>query len=239
MINNERLTLYFYRDGLSDKEYQDIQAEIEIDPELKLRYQQLCEQLDQLENHLHENEVPVATMRRWQNTLDRLGAAETKESLFSHWFHQPLKLAAMTAMVVLVMGFGVVIGLNLSDRQTLDISGQGLPLAENDAFAQGLRAYLSDTEMLLTGMDVGDSSRREQLIAEILSQNRMYISAAEKSNAPGLARVLRAFEPVLMSLAGDQNSNVEIQLAVTQLAFELNVVQTKLRHAASKSIQSL
>ena len=52
--------------------------------------------------------------------------------------------------------------------------------------------------------------------------------AAEEHNSNDLARVLRAFEPILLRLAADDISEREAEALQAQLAFELNVMLTKL-----------
>ena len=57
----------------------------------------------------------------------------------------------------------------------------------------------------------------------------MYALAAERANEPQLARVLRAFTPILESLAvepGDASAS-----DVAQLSFELRVMQARLKAA--------
>lgn len=71
------------------------------------------------------------------------------------------------------------------------------------------------------------------LILQIIEQNRMYEIAAERSDAPDLARVLRAFEPILLQLAAAGISPEDAEALRTQLAFELNVMLTKLARQPS------
>jgi hypothetical protein len=55
----------------------------------------------------------------------------------------------------------------------------------------------------------------------------MYALAAERANEPQLARVLRAFAPILESLAvepGDASAS-----DIAQLSFELRVMQARLK----------
>ena len=75
------------------------------------------------------------------------------------------------------------------------------------------------------------------LILRIIEQNRLFESAANNSNSLKLARVLRAFEPVLLRLAADDLAPADAEALRAQLAFELNVVLTKL--AAESSDDSL
>jgi DNA-binding FadR family transcriptional regulator len=62
----------------------------------------------------------------------------------------------------------------------------------------------------------------------------MFERAAEQNDSKDLARVLRAFEPVLMRLAADDITVEDAEALQAQLAFELNVVLTKLRGNVSE-----
>ena len=66
------------------------------------------------------------------------------------------------------------------------------------------------------------------LVLRIIEQNRMFEIAAEHNNAPNLARVLRAFEPILLQLAANDLAPEDAEALRAQLAFELNVMLTKL-----------
>ena len=45
-MNDDTLILYYYDDGLTDKEKADIAAALEADSELAARYAELCRDLD-------------------------------------------------------------------------------------------------------------------------------------------------------------------------------------------------
>jgi hypothetical protein len=71
------------------------------------------------------------------------------------------------------------------------------------------------------------------LVLRIIEQNRMFESAAANSDAPKLARVLRAFEPILLQLAANDLAPADAEALRAQLAFELNVMLTKLSAESS------
>jgi polyhydroxyalkanoate synthesis regulator protein len=71
---------------------------------------------------------------------------------------------------------------------------------------------------------------RTQLIQAILEQNRLFALAAERANEPQLARVLRAFTPILENLASERREADASDLA--QLNFELRVMQARLKAEA-------
>ena len=61
----------------------------------------------------------------------------------------------------------------------------------------------------------------------------MFEMAAEQHNSPKLARVLRAFEPILLQLAANDIAPEDAEALRAQLAFELNVMLTKLATESS------
>ncbi len=71
------------------------------------------------------------------------------------------------------------------------------------------------------------------MVNQIINQNRLFERAAEQNDADDLARVLRAFEPVLVRLAEEDLSDAEAEALRAKLAFELNVMLTKLSRDAS------
>jgi DNA-binding GntR family transcriptional regulator len=83
-------------------------------------------------------------------------------------------------------------------------------------------------------MPVDTGSDRSRLTQQIIEQNRMFVYAANQNSAPDLARVLRAFEPILMRLAAEDISPEEAYSLRAQLSFELNVMLTKLARETSK-----
>ena len=72
----------------------------------------------------------------------------------------------------------------------------------------------------------------------IIDQNRLFERAAEQNDSQKLARVLRAFEPVLLQLAAEDLAPEDAEALRAQLAFELNVMLTKLSRDTSKETHS-
>jgi hypothetical protein len=79
------------------------------------------------------------------------------------------------------------------------------------------------TEQQLAGLDSAKPEERARLIETIIAQNRIYALAAERAGEPQLARVLRAFAPVLEGLEHGDSSG-----SIAQLTFELRVMQGRL-----------
>jgi hypothetical protein len=87
-------------------------------------------------------------------------------------------------------------------------------------------------------MSLPDAEDRTMLVLRIIEQNRMFENAAVSSDALKLARVLRAFEPILLRLAADDLAPADAEALQAQLAFELSVMLTKLGAGSSDDSQT-
>ena len=100
------------------------------------------------------------------------------------------------------------------------------------AYERGLKSHLASSEQQLASLENATPEQRKRLIETIVEQNRIYALAAERAGEPQLARVLRAFSPVLESLKQDGgNANAD----VAQLAFEFRVMQGRLNAGAASN----
>lgn len=105
---------------------------------------------------------------------------------------------------------------------------------ESGAFARGMQVHLRDTQQNIAALSGNSREDRTLLVMRIIQQNRLFESAAEQNDAAGLARVLRAFEPILLRLAADDIAPEDADALRRKLAFELNVMLTKLERDTSK-----
>jgi hypothetical protein len=96
-----------------------------------------------------------------------------------------------------------------------------------------LQVHLRETGRDLSNLPLSDPSSRAVLIRSMIDQNRLYERAAEINGAPGLARLLRAFDLVLQQLAAENISPEEAAALQTKLLFEMNAVLTKLTSDSS------
>lgn len=185
----------------------------------------------------HRAEVhtpPPATVQLWHDALDDAAAREqaatstARSSLHPTSFFMGMAIAATLAL-------GIAIGFFMGDDGAEPITpvaivvGQGDALP--DALSRGLQVHFRDSREQL--MDLPDEADRTMLVLRIIEQNRMFENAANASEAPKLARVLRAFEPILLQLAADDLAPADAQALQAQLAFELNVMLTKLNAESS------
>ena len=78
------------------------------------------------------------------------------------------------------------------------------------------------------------NGERDQLIMNIVQQNRLFERMANASRIRRISlAVLRAFEPILIRLASEDLSTEEAAALQSQLAFELNIVLTRLTQQVS------
>jgi hypothetical protein len=217
MISDDDLLLYYYRDGLEATQRARIGTALAEQPELARRLHRLVAQLDTVAD-MPEVPVPPHIQQRWENALGRLAPAKSKPRPFAV-FHWQAAAAAIVAVALLV-----TVQLLLRSPQEQPIA-DATPL--QSAYERGLRWHLASTEQGLAELNGAQPEERARLIATIVEQNRMYALAAERANEPQLARVLRAFTPILESLAvepGDASAS-----DVAQLSFELRVMQARLK----------
>ena len=100
---------------------------------------------------------------------------------------------------------------------------------------RGLQVYFRSSQQELGDWQANSDADRSSLIVALVGQNRRYEKLAAQHQAPDLARVLRAFEPILLRLAAADITAEESALLRDQLAFELNVMLTKLTREASET----
>jgi hypothetical protein len=241
MISDDELLLYYYRDGLDAAERARIGTALAQQPELAQRLHRLVAQLDTVAE-TPEVPVPPHIEQRWQNALARAATAATPAAIRTgSRFRSAVRWQTM-ALGATVAALAVLVTIQVSMQSREDrtrASNDGPPPAtqaaavdtpEGAAYERGLKWHLANTEQRLASLDSAKPEERARLIEAILEQNRMYALAAERANEPDLARVLRAFTPILETLQAERRdadaSDIE------QLNFELRVVQARLQATA-------
>ena len=163
-------------------------------------------------------------------------AADAKPKFPRFW------LAGLGAAVAAAVAVGIAIGVRLQEQpdpqQVIDV-----PLAAATSvpapFTRGLLLHLQDSQRELASLPVSDDSGRIALTLQLIEQNRLFEQAAEHSNAQNLARVLRAFEPILLRLASEDIAPQDAEALREQLAFELQVMLTKLSGTPSEKAETI
>jgi hypothetical protein len=242
MISDDELLLYYYRDGLDAAERARIGAALSEQPELARRLHRLVARLDAAAA-MPEVPVPAHTQRRWQVALDRAAqsAATPAGTAGARFLNRVRWPAAAAAVVILAVVLTNQMMMRVAPvRTTEDASPASThaatPGVEASSYERGLRWHLVSMEQRLASLDAAEPDERARLIETIIAQNRMYALAAERADEPQLARVLRAFTPILETLGGDRDELFESDIA--QLNFELRVMQARLNAEVNPPIKA-
>jgi len=243
-MNDDTLTLYYYNDGLSDRERRDVEAALHSDLVLAARYAELKRQLEQW-TRPDKEVAPPHMVERWHDSIDKAASREhvrreTPRHSFS--FMSFAWGAAVTAALVIGIGIGVYFS---GDDSITTLPGNTVAATDTPrngvipaAFTRGLQVHLRDTQRDISSLPVETAEDRTMLVLQIIQQNRIFERAAEHNDAQSLARVLRAFEPILLRLAADDIAPEDAEALREQLAFELKVMLTKLERDTSNSTHS-
>ncbi len=180
---------------------------------------------------------PAHVVEQWHDAIDEAAALERGRQAQRRWHPGSFFWGvAVTAALALGIGIGFVLDREAPVQQPgMAQLPSGTP-AVPVAFTRGLALHLRDSREQLAGID--DHADRTMLVLRIIEQNRMFEIAAEHNNAPKLARVLRAFEPILLQLAANDLAPEDAEALRAQLAFELNVLLTKLASQPSEEQHS-
>ncbi len=237
-MNDDTLLLYYYDDGLSAQERVDVEAAMAADMSIRARYEELRLQLDGLDTG-SDVAAPPHMVQRWHDSIDRAAHREFAPSRKAPGPFNAMSFfwgAAVTAALAIGIGIGVIMSgspvpVQLAPTVAFVDSGssRGIP----GAFARGMQVHLRDTQQNIAALSGDSGEDRTLLVMRIIQQNRLFERAAEQNSSAGLARVLRAFEPILLRLAADDIAPEDADALRRQLAFELNVMLTKLERDTS------
>jgi hypothetical protein len=229
-MNDDKLILYYYGDGLSEAERRSIALALQDDSDAAARYAALCRDLDELAD-VDAIPMPGHVRQQLHESVDRIARPVMVRSGTSGGPFNLMSFvwgSTVTAALAIGIGIGVFFGGNDSLPEP----------SVNDAFVRGMQVYLSDARHDIRSMPTGTGEERAQLVMHIVDQNRLFERAAEQNDSHDLARVLRAFEPILLQLAAEDLSPARAEALRSQLSFELNVVLTKLSRDSSNETHS-
>ena len=226
MISDDDLLLYYYRDGLDAAERARIGTALAEQPALAQRLHRLVAQLDTAAE-MPEVPVPPHVQQRWQAALDRAAQTNGKSAGLAKKANvRSLTILRWPLAAAAVLILAVLVSERTSQLSTPEQTAEVAPPA-GSAYERGLRWHLASTEQRLASLDSAQPEERVRLIETIIEQNRMYALAADRANEPQLARVLRAFTPILQSLTDERRDASASDIA--QLSFELRVMQARLK----------
>jgi hypothetical protein len=245
-MNDDTLILYYYDDGLQTEERAKVEAALERDPALRERYRVLCRSLERIDES-PEVAAPAHMAARWHRAINRAAAAEGRRrpSGGSGWHLPSFAWGALAAALVLAVSVRLWFmdsapsAVPLLHEQSIAGNPSSGPAAVPVAFSRGLKVHLRDSRQELLRLPFGENAERELLLRDIMRQNRQFERAALDNNAEDVARVLRAFEPILQRLANEGTSAEDAAALKAKLVFELNVMLTKISAGESQDTQSI
>jgi hypothetical protein len=184
--------------------------------------------------------APKHFVRQWHAAIDAAAALERgrAEPRQTTWHAGSFfwGMAVTTALLVGV-GIGFLVSNDGDGRGPLTtVENQLAPDVIPAAFTRGLEQHFRNSRDELSR--IGGDEDTASLVLRLIEQNRLFEVAAEQNNAPQLARVLRAFEPILLRLAATDIAPEDAQALRAQLSFELNVMLTKLATQSSDKTHS-
>lgn len=232
---DEQLLLFYYEDGLTPAERADIARNLRRNPALAQRYRELSRFLESIDAPVHA--ASDGQRARWHASLP--GADERTAG---RGVHVPSFAWGVAATVVLAVGALFVLRpdsrlpTGTDTSQPARTASTGAPHA---AFSRGLRVHLLESQRNILDYGSISAADHRDLILDIIEQNRLFERAAERHRADDVARLLRALEPVLLQLAAERPSADETEQLKAQLAFELEVMLTKLARQPSMDTERI
>ena len=181
--------------------------------------------------------APSHMKQRWHDSIDLAAQSESRaqnKSTRSFNFMSFFWGAAVTSALAIGIGIGVLLtggpeSIESNDYIVQDRAGE---------FGRVMQVHLRNTQDDIASMPIETAEDRTLLVLQIIQQNRLFEQAAERNDADSLARVLRAFEPILLKLAASDIAPEDAAALREQLAFELKVMLTKLERDTSKETTS-
>ncbi|MDH4126639.1 MAG: hypothetical protein OEW64_06280 [Gammaproteobacteria bacterium] len=182
--------------------------------------------------------------QRWHDSIDAAAEREAATQYSTHRGFSPMSFfwgAAITAALAIGIGVAVFLADRPRSTETVDYVVQELPgsgLDRQATFSRALQVHLYDTQQSIATIPGNSAEERALLALQIVQQNRLFVQAAERHDADNLARVLRAFEPILLRLAADDIAPADADALRAQLAFEMKIMLTKLGRDSSNESHS-
>ncbi len=248
-MNDDTLILYYYGDGLSDAERAAVEAALENDASLREQYRALCRSLDRF-NEPPPERAPAHMVSRWHGGIERAAAGGRSGDASSGrgWHIPSFGWGALAAsLVAAVVAIGVYFGdeampvpfiADSAERPGLDDRPPG-QVATPVSFSRGLQVHLRESREDILRLAPDGNGDRTMLVMDIVRQNRVFERAARKHDAGDVARVLRAFEPVLLRLASEDTGAEDAAALRAKLGFELKVMLTKMEQNESDDTDSI
>ncbi|MGI9221273.1 MAG: hypothetical protein ACR2QS_09590 [Woeseiaceae bacterium] len=181
--------------------------------------------------------APSHMKQRWHDSIDLAAQREVRDQRKAG---RPFSLTSFFwgAAVTTALAVGIGIGVMLSDDPVVVEPNTYVVQRPDNSFDRVMQVHLRDTQNDIANLPIDTVEDRTMLVLRIIQQNRLFEQAAEQNDADSLARVLRAFEPILLQLAANDIAPEDAEALREQLAFQLKVMLTKLERNTSKEITS-
>ena len=244
MITEEMLMLYYY-DELSDIEKRKVESAIKSDNVLAARYASLSAELGEWSEPA-ETKAPEHLRHRWHDSIDQAARSErASKSAAKPTMHMMSFVWGAAATAAIALAVAASVYFTDSDETLLPVENYVVdnPAAGAElmpaSFNRGLQVYLRDSRDELAHFDDSDGAGQALLVLQIIEQNRLFERVATQNDSQNVARVLRAFEPILLQLASDDIAPADAEALRAQLSFELSVMLTKLARDTSKDAETI
>ncbi len=187
-----------------------------------------------------EIKAPDHMKQRWHDSIDVAAQREAREQRKSS---STFSLGSFFwgSAVTAALALGIAIGVFVSDgTDSIEPTPYVVDSGGNSGnpFNRVMQVHLRETQSDIASMPIDTAEDRTMLVLQIIQQNRLFEQAAEQNDAESLARVLRAFEPILLQLAANDIAPEDAEALRDQLAFQLKVMLTKLERSTSKETTS-
>ena len=186
------------------------------------------------------HEAPPHLKQQWHNVIDEAAALERgRAGAQKEGWHPSSFFWGMAVSAALAIGVGIGFVASNNEAETVTpfvVDNTPRPDVTPAAFTRGLQRHFRNSQQQLADFDGSEDTA--MLVLRLVEQNRLFEVAADQNNAPQLARVLRAFEPILLRLAATDIAPEDADALRAQLSFELNVMLTKLAQESSDETHS-
>ena len=186
------------------------------------------------------HEAPAHLKQQWHAAIDQAAALERGRAPVPRERWHPSSFfwgMAVSAAIAVGVALGVFVSGDTIDAPApYIVENAAPPGAIPVAFTRGLQHHFRSSRQQLADLDGSEDTA--MLVLRLVEQNRLFETAADQNNAPQLARVLRAFEPILLRLAATDIAPEDAEALRAQLSFELNVMLTKLAKESSDETHS-
>ena len=186
------------------------------------------------------HEAPAHLKQQWHAAIDQAAALDRGRAPIPRERWHPSSFfwgMAVSAAIAVGVALGVFVSDDAMDTPApYVVENSTQPDATPVSFTRGLQHHFRSSAKQLADLDGSEDAA--MLVLRLVEQNRLFETAADQNNAPQLARVLRAFEPILLRLAATDIAPEDAEALKAQLSFELNVMLTKLAKESSDETHS-